>query len=276
MTTSGEQFTFNPEKHEYKIGRRKLTSVTTLLKDYFSPFDTKAVAKKVADIHKAKNGRKYRQGETITKEDRQKATQKYWKAQWKLSSEHGTNVHKGIEEAILNQANAINVMQEYSVEERDLKKMLQGWTYLSTRVDRDTGLRPELKIYDKELGLAGTIDLLVIQNNKASLVDWKTNKSIDKTGYNKACALPPIEHMPDCNYTKYGLQLGIYAYMLERQGYEIDTLVLLHLKENTYIPYEIPYKTIKKDVEAILNDYKKRKKDKQKRSRGATKTKAKG
>lgn len=256
MTSGKEKLIFNESKHTYRVGKQKLVSVTTLLKDYFSPFDAKAIAKKLAGVQKGKNYRKFKADEFITDEEKAKSTQKYWLAEWKEASDHGTRVHNGMEQAILNMSNAINVMQENATEERDTKKMVQGWTFLGTLTDKDTTLKPELRIYDKELGLAGTIDLLLIKKGKSSIVDWKSNKKIQKSGYLKATALPPIAELPDCNYSKYALQLGVYAYMLERQGQEIDKLYLAHLKEDSYMPYEIMYKDIKPFVEAILNDRK--------------------
>ncbi len=249
-----KELIFTEKDHTYKVDNMKLTSVTTLLKDYFSPFDAKKIAKKLAMMQKGRNGKKYKLGEEITDEDKKKATQKYWKAEWKEASNHGTRIHKGLENAVRSPKDSMQAIWDNSIEERDTKKMTQGWTFLSLHSDKDTELIPELQLYDLELGLAGTIDLVITKDKKTSLADWKTNKRIDRKGYQGAMALPPISELPDCNYSKYALQLGVYAFMLERKGYLIDKLYLVHLKEDSFTPYEIDYQEVKPFVEAILNE----------------------
>ena len=45
----------------------------------------------------------------------------------------------------------------------------------------------EVVVYSKELGIAGTIDVLVYnrEQDMYHLVDWKTNKRIDKKSFRK-------------------------------------------------------------------------------------------
>ena len=54
----------------------------------------------------------------------------------------------------------------------------------------------------------------------------------------------------DCSYTKYSLQLSVYAYMLERQGYVIDGLHLVHIFEDKIETYDIGY--LKEDVMRLM------------------------
>jgi ATP-dependent exoDNAse (exonuclease V) beta subunit len=78
------------------------------------------------------------------------------------------------------------------------------------------------------------------------LVDWKTNKRIDKNSFrNKKGILPSSEHLEDCNFVHYSLQLTFYRYILERYyGLEIGSQTLFHLKENdTYEIFNVEYKS---------------------------------
>ena len=75
--------------------------------------------------------------------------------------------------------------------------------------------------------------------------------------------LSPISHIEDCNYWHYALQLSLYAWMLEEQGYELieDGLEIEHLEtEPTTDGYKIigntvyPVPYLKKEIEAILKN----------------------
>ena len=106
----------------------------------------------------------------------------------------------------------------------------------------------EVIVYTKELGIAGTIDLLVYnsEQNMYHLVDWKTNKRIDKNSFrNKKGILPSSQHLDDCNFTHYSLQLSFYRYILERYyGLEIGSQTLFHLKEDdSYEIYNVEYQS---------------------------------
>jgi len=111
---------------------------------------------------------------------------------------------------------------------------------------------PEQKIYNEELLLAGTIDLVINHNGVkngeettdrvVSLYDWKTNKEIKRKGYKgQKGILPPTEDLEDCNYIKYALQLSTYAYILEKTGSIIYKLYIIHLREDGYEIIEVPY-----------------------------------
>lgn len=85
--------------------------------------------------------------------------------------------------------------------------------------------------------VSGTIDVLCIRDDQFVIGDWKTNRGGLKfeAGYYKKdkkqkpaqttdiwvntpkdVLLPPVSHMPNCNGSKYNLQLSLYAFMVER------------------------------------------------------------
>ena len=90
-------------------------------------------------------------------------------------------------------------------------------------------------IYDEELKLAGSIDM-VYENPDGTLMiyDWKRSKEISKTnGWNKSAITECIEHLPDTNFWHYSLQLNTYKTILERKyGKIVTNLYLVRLHPN--------------------------------------------
>tara|TARA_R110000824_G_scaffold189012_1_gene370410 strand:+ start:7072 stop:12255 length:5184 start_codon:yes stop_codon:yes gene_type:complete len=102
-------------------------------------------------------------------------------------------------------------------------------------------LYPEVKIFDDEMGLAGTIDLLIKKpNGKWMIYDWKTKergKFKDFYNLKTSNGAPKMFDglMSDMQQTQardYSLQLSTYRLMLERQGFvfeEKESLAIIPL-----------------------------------------------
>ena len=118
---------FYPKSHTYYFGKNKLSSVTTLLKDYFQLFDSKGLAKKIAGGFKYRNKNKKTAGVTVTDLEKTKATQRYWLNEWKEAAEHGTRVHSFLEKYILDRYHFDTILG--LPEERDVLKSEQGTIY---------------------------------------------------------------------------------------------------------------------------------------------------
>ena len=228
---------FFPVSHKYKLGRQELTSVTNFIGQFFPPFEAKKIARKLAGFWTNKQ---------------KKRGVRYWLKEWKKAGEHGTEVHKLMEQEIKDKVpESIN-----SFEERTRNKYIQGclWLEKFDENEYDEFIQaPELIMYDEELGLAGTIDLAVFKDNKVTLIDYKTNKKISKDCYGKK-GYKVLKDMDASNINKYSLQLTMYAYMLERKGWEIDKLILVHLMEDKYKEYEIPYETYKIAIKEMIKN----------------------
>ena len=76
-----------------------------------------------------------------------------------------------------------------------------------------------------------------------SIIDWKTNKKIDKNSYNgKTGIKPPSYDLMDCKYTHHNLQISLYRYILENNyGLNVENLFLIHLLEDDYNEYLCDY-----------------------------------
>lgn len=141
-------------------------------------------------------------------------------------------------------------------------------------LDLENGVYPEylisLKSRDGLLRVSGQSDLVIRQGNDLYIIDWKSNAKIDKTSYydrsKKSHVMMkfPLNHLQDCNFNVYSLQLSLYAYMLQQIYPElvVKGLKLVHIDhDNNQHEYDCEY--LKEDVEKMLKHYKKQLKIKQ-------------
>lgn len=95
--------------------------------------------------------------------------------------------------------------------------------------------------------IGGRLDNLSLRPSKDKLVlkDWKFNKKFETTSKYKLCN--GLQHLPNCEFYKYALQVSLYKYILD-----IDCdLEVIWFNEDDYTIFEVPY--LKDEVELILN-----------------------
>jgi ATP-dependent exoDNAse (exonuclease V) beta subunit len=200
------------KKHQYRVGKKKLVSVTEFIHQFFTPFDDKAIAKKLSyfPVNKA-------QGHGIC----------YFLNKWKQSSNDGTIVHNEIDMCLKHENLPLTVKAQLAIE------------FLTTLNYDD--VQSEVQVFNEEVGLAGTIDAVVVTDGKITLIDWKTNETIRLKSYKgQKGILPPTANIEDCNYNHYCLQLNLYAYLLHLEGKKVEGMKLVHLENDKYTVYDIP------------------------------------
>lgn len=149
----------------------------------------------------------------------------------------------------------------------------QGFKKAHNLKSLESGVHPELILYNLQYEIVGTADIVEIFSDKTFILsDHKTSKSIDFKGFMKfdpidkrkheVKMLSPLSHLGDCNGNHYSIQLSLYAWMLEQFGYKCKELILHHVVfENdepcNIVNYPIPY--LKKEVVNLLNWYKSKK-----------------
>lgn len=111
-------------------------------------------------------------------------------------------------------------------------------------------------VYDEELGVAGTFDGLFhnLVNKSIDIWDWKTSASINKTSTNK---MKILDHLDDCNFNEYALQLSLYRYIIERNtDIKIKFLNICQIstKNKNYNAFRVPY--LKDEVIELLKHIK--------------------
>jgi len=234
--------TYEEETHTYRDNKQSVfISATDLVKAHKQPYDQNASAERYAK----KNGK----------------TAEHWIAIWEekriKSSERGNKFHQEKEEQIKGRGivkynnQIVYIKNEHLCYEAnpDLRAL-------------NNGLYSELLVWDVGFKIAGQLDICVIRNEGpirfVDIDDHKTNERIDLVSYqfkgsnNHKMMLHPISHLMDCHFTHHALQISIYAFMMERQGYSVGNLSFTHYSEEASpVVYPIPY--LKKEVLAILN-----------------------
>jgi hypothetical protein len=109
-------------------------------------------------------------------------------------------------------------------------------------------------VYDIDYKVAGTFDGLFHNkvNDRVDIWDWKTSKEIKKTNpYGHK--LIGLDHLDECNFNEYALQLSLYKYIIERNtDIKIGTLNIcqISMKNKNYNAFKVPY--LKDEVVYLL------------------------
>ena len=218
---------FNEKDHIYIIGDSKFTSVTTFISTVlFTSFDEDKISQIIAQKDKKQDDKYY----GLTEND--------IKNLWKEVRDLGTELHKIIENYYNNiPNNNINKFEKEFI----LFKRFETEIVIKENL---VPYRTEWQIFDQELRLAGTIDMVYkTPNNTFIIYDWKRVEKLLKYNSYSSGIIPGItENVPDCNYSHYSIQLMLYKYILENNyNITIDRmfLLLLHPSQKSYIKEEI-------------------------------------
>lgn len=212
-------------------------SVTTLLSRFKPKFDVDAQAAIFAAKH------------NLLVED----VKQYWNDLNRISTTRGTAIHNILE----------NYINTGSADTDEQKELIQ---YIKKQLQDHAGYKvtAEELMYNDLYQVAGTADIVLENNKFFKIWDLKTNKKFRFTNnFNKdTFLLSPVEHLPNCEYSNYSLQLSMYAFMKEQlTGKKCTELKIIYLKtnpvtqENTVEEYYLSY--LKKDIQEILEQIKK-------------------
>jgi len=252
--------------HKYEITsdpKSKYASVTTWNHKQFPKFDADSV---IENIFNGKNwgpGHKY-WGMTAEQ------IKKSWKSNGEAVSGAGTDLHERIECFMNDKRFTFHYTQKelYEIYRSDFKYKIDDqieWEYFLQFVRDHPDLKPyrtEWMIYDEDLKLAGSIDM-VYENpdGTLSIYDWKRSKEITRNNnWNKFAINSLIEHLPDTNFWHYALQLNTYKAILERKyDKKVTDLFLVRLhpdtEEKTYELIKLP--DLSKEINELFEERKK-------------------
>jgi hypothetical protein len=257
MHPSGDVVEFYEDEHVYSFKNRPeltLTSATTWISQFFPDFDRDRISANYAKKH------------NMHQEDVLAA----WDRKAEIARNRGTLVHARAEEAIdhfLERQQCLDVDELLCDPEHDgvsddpsltnalIRSMHLAVSKMSQVLDFT---KTEQVIASAELGLAGMIDLVVSLRTDhdcpvVGLYDWKTNAKI--TRHNQwQSGLEPINHLSDCNFNHYALQLNLYEYICRQEGYfppeTVYQKVLIHLTADGYETYKCP--DLQHNIKAML------------------------
>lgn len=269
---------FNDEKHEYRNKKdgSKYISVTTLIHDYQTPYDsnfwssykacealmdqTSWTALKPILLQTKIWNDKFLTTYKINESDFQKKKQEIlnsYEEKRNKSCEIGTAIH--LEKEL-----------EYYNGEPDVKKFGLGGKFVCEKghyqLDLDKGVYPEFLIshdFGNGLRISGQLDMFIKDGNDIYIYDYKTNDSIDKQSYfdrkTKTYQMLkyPLNNIMDCNFMIYSLQLSTYFYLLKQKNpdFVLKKLALIHIDKSTRkeTVYECEY--LEEDVKRMLKHH---------------------
>jgi hypothetical protein len=184
----------------------KWTSVTTLVSKFKKPFDSNIAYKNSKDPESKWYG--------IHPEK----IKQIWKAEATRSTVLGTWYHKKREEEAIHKG-ATTCKED------------KGWKY-SLPQQLSPGVYPEFITYHPEYHVCGQIDRLEVTETSFSIDDYKSNKKIDTAGFRGKKLLAPIDHLEDCHFNHYALQLSLYAYIIQYHNphLQVGELIIKHIK----------------------------------------------
>lgn len=212
---------FNPETHSYidETGG-KYVSVTTLLKKYSNEFDpTGEITKRYALKH----------GLTVEQ------VLANWKEIADQSLTRGKTIHRVIEDYF-----------NTGVYDYEHKRLIEQVKWLKITGKK----KPEVMLHNTEYKLVGIADLIVENKNRFDIYDYKTNKKFNFCNQYNEKLKYPLDHLDDCEYNKYAMQLSMYAYMLGN----VRQLGIIWINHDTEVKY-IPVPFMKHEVEILLKHY---------------------
>lgn len=117
---------------------------------------------------------------------------------------------------------------------------VQAISNIGIKVARDQrlsdGIYPEHIVYLESAGICGQTDEAEVVNGILNITDAKSSKEIRRNGYigydGEKMMLPPVQHLGDCEFHHYSLQLSMYAYIILKHNplLKIGKLTIEHVK----------------------------------------------
>ncbi len=231
-----DHITFDEANHTYTApDGTPLTSVTRVIKELQTPFDTEYwSARKAAERGVSKD--------VIIAE---------WEEKRRASAERGTRVHAYIHHMLAAMGGQPPSDPRFILSNLPEERAFAA--FLRDAYDRGSfdvaPLALEYVIGDVELGIAGTVDALFTNPNYGPyygdiyLFDWKTGGKF-ATSNRFQTLLPPFDDLDDCELNYYSLQVSLYALILRRAGLTallMERAYIVHLaSDGTYRTWGTP------------------------------------
>jgi hypothetical protein len=264
---------FKAENHKYQSidpnDTSEWTSVTSIISKFKSKFNSEEVAQQVSKNKKSKWYGKTPE-EIIN----------IWKAEETRAVTLGSWFHEQREKELL----ACETITREGLELPIIRPIYEGDVKFASSQTLTPGIYPEHMIFLKSSRICGQADRIEVIGDTINIYDYKTNKEIKKESYKgrngDAKKLEsPLNHLDDCNYNHYALQLSFYMFMMLKHNHNLKPgkLILHHIifevigedsngypivaKDNNQEPivkntiqYEVPY--LRAEVINVINHLK--------------------
>ena len=239
--------TFKPDTHQYFDNKQiEYQSVTKILKKLQVPFDREGRSLMMARGIASSRG--------ISVEQAQRELLAEWDGKRDSSIDRGNSIH-----------GALETFLKKGIRNKDYDLAIN---FVADLVRPFYRYYPETIVYDQASLISGQSDLVVqrqkTENSVYDFYDYKTNESkgiqFDSISrkeepwkhYNRMF-LAPLDHLEDCNYNLYSLQLSLYAYLAQiTYGIRIGRLGIIFIN-NEMKPNLFPVPYMKLEAAAVVN-----------------------
>lgn len=203
-------FKFYPDTHSYVyLGPNDkpiqiFEPVSGFISQFKEPFDSNRIAGYVA---KSKGTTR----EIILEE---------WAATAKDGTDLGSYIHGWIEDWYNGKEPSLPVFEGIvnpmgTMEERKVDRIQKFLQIHEEKLNIFESIGQEIRLFSREWGIAGTLDILFKLNGKYYVGDWKTNKKFSISTGGKKKMLPPFDDLDACDLIGYSLQISTYRVILE-------------------------------------------------------------
>lgn len=211
MTTDFTQIIFNPDAHTYTYQGKDLLGVTKLIKQLQKPFNGSP----------ARQARERGVSEAVIL------------AEWKQAAEEGRERGRQTHQYICRVLGSLpDVSDRFLSLTEKLPEMSAFDSFWSRVKDTVQVVWVEKVVGDEMLGIAGTLDTVLLDNQVANMHlmwDWKTGKKFRLDNPFQKLN-PPFADLDDCELIIYSLQTSLYRLIVERNtSLEFSQSYLLHL-----------------------------------------------
>ena len=272
---------FTEEDHSYWNGKKQLTSVNGLLSNFGFEFDKeywlvyKALQANVPNFNKLYFSKGFNYD--LNQPTVEQLTEAFdsilsnldiclgeivasIQDEWNQSATKGTLFHHDREQEAYDNGYIINPFDGNQYVTRHKPKTTKGYQNTSSLEflsNLEDGAYTELLVFLFPHLIAGQADEVFIETidniRYFDIGDHKTNKKKPTLNKKNGTCYFPLEHLYDCTFVKYQLQLSMYAYLLSLYGYKPRNIGIYH-----YTDYDvntksvITFKYLKKECEDIL------------------------
>ena len=202
-TFTGDIIYYNDDIHVYKnADGEQLIGASTFKKRFEKPFFVDMFAEKVGNS----NG--------VDKE----TIKEIWKRNSKISTLFGDTVHKAMEQYWLSKDDGCGYKNYHLPKHPIIRNIVESFPQLG-----EQGVQPEVFVSNLETKLVGQIDAINVIDEKekrCDLWDYKTDADIDPK-----------------KLRGHFIQLSVYADILRRAGWTVETLTVWNYTGDGWVPY---------------------------------------
>jgi hypothetical protein len=240
------KYEFIEDGHYYLCnGKRVGISTTGLIGQYENEFDSQTISKQVA------NKRGISQQQVLEE----------WRIENLHSTIKGSMIHEfaqSLWEGKEYQFDFSKIPQEINLErlKKDIEKCVpQAINFYNDYKDRYELIGCEVYLGDEDYDECGATDQIMLNKltGGITIIDYKTNKEIQRVSKYKKKMLLPLQKYDDCNFIHYSLQLSDYKFKFEKNtGLKVDETFIVYFNVNVNNYEIIEPLEMEKEVKKIL------------------------